>query len=185
MARTPSSMKELGTQAPDFQLQDVVTGKTVSRTDVAGPEGNAGDVHLPALPVRQARAGRACENRARLRGPRRRHRRHQLERRGVASGRQPDETRVSGAGAAVHVSVPVRRDTGRGARVRRAVHAGLFPLRRAGTARLPRPARRQPAGQRHSRDRQGFARGARRGDCRPRRLPAEQRPSLGCNIKWR
>ena len=39
MARTPSSMKELGTQAPDFQLPDVVTGKAVSRRDVAGPKG--------------------------------------------------------------------------------------------------------------------------------------------------
>ena len=39
MARTPSSMKELGTQAPDFALRDVVTGTTVSRKDAAGPNG--------------------------------------------------------------------------------------------------------------------------------------------------
>lgn len=32
-------MKELGTQAPDFALRDVVTGTTVSRLDVAGPKG--------------------------------------------------------------------------------------------------------------------------------------------------
>ena len=32
-------MKELGTQAPDFALRDVVTGKTVSRKDAAGPNG--------------------------------------------------------------------------------------------------------------------------------------------------
>lgn len=32
-------MKELGTQAPDFELPDVVTGRTVSRKDVAGPKG--------------------------------------------------------------------------------------------------------------------------------------------------
>jgi peroxiredoxin len=32
-------MKDLGTQAPDFSLPDVVTGKTVSRKDVAGPSG--------------------------------------------------------------------------------------------------------------------------------------------------
>lgn len=32
-------MKELGSQAPDFELPDVVTGKTVSRKDVAGPKG--------------------------------------------------------------------------------------------------------------------------------------------------
>jgi peroxiredoxin len=32
-------MKELGTQAPDFELPDVVTGRAVSRKDVAGPKG--------------------------------------------------------------------------------------------------------------------------------------------------
>src|SRR5215207_11261660 len=39
MARTPSSMKALGSRAPDFELQDVVTGRSVSRQDVAGPKG--------------------------------------------------------------------------------------------------------------------------------------------------
>src|SRR5687767_15467011 len=39
MARTPSSMKELGSQAPDFALRDVVSGKTVSRKDAAGAKG--------------------------------------------------------------------------------------------------------------------------------------------------
>jgi peroxiredoxin len=32
-------MKELGTRAPDFTMRDVVTGATVSRADVAGPTG--------------------------------------------------------------------------------------------------------------------------------------------------
>lgn len=32
-------MKELGSQAPDFALRDVVSGKTVTRTEVAGPKG--------------------------------------------------------------------------------------------------------------------------------------------------
>ena len=32
-------MKDLGTQAPDFTLPDVVTGKLVTRKDVAGPSG--------------------------------------------------------------------------------------------------------------------------------------------------
>jgi peroxiredoxin len=32
-------MKELGTAAPDFELRDVVTGRAVSRKDVAGPKG--------------------------------------------------------------------------------------------------------------------------------------------------
>ena len=32
-------MKELGTNAPDFELKDVVTGRSVSRRDVAGAKG--------------------------------------------------------------------------------------------------------------------------------------------------
>jgi peroxiredoxin len=39
MARTPSSMKPLGSFAPDFNLPDVVTGKAVSRESAAGPRG--------------------------------------------------------------------------------------------------------------------------------------------------
>jgi peroxiredoxin len=39
MARTPSSMVALGSQAPDFRLRDVVTGKIVTRNDASGPEG--------------------------------------------------------------------------------------------------------------------------------------------------
>lgn len=39
MARTPSSMKPLGSKAPDFALPDVVSGKTVTRSEAAGPKG--------------------------------------------------------------------------------------------------------------------------------------------------
>ena len=39
MARTPSSMTPLGTEAPDFTLPDVVTGARVSRKDVTGSMG--------------------------------------------------------------------------------------------------------------------------------------------------
>jgi peroxiredoxin len=39
MARTPSSMVALGSAAPDFSLSDVITGRTVTRKDVAGPKG--------------------------------------------------------------------------------------------------------------------------------------------------
>ena len=40
MARTESTMElELGTQAPDFALPDVVTGKTVQRDDFRGQKG--------------------------------------------------------------------------------------------------------------------------------------------------
>ena len=36
MAQTASTMLELGTQAPDFALKDAVSGRTVSRSDFAG-----------------------------------------------------------------------------------------------------------------------------------------------------
>ena len=36
MARTPSTMLELGTPAPDFSLPEPASGKTVSRSDFAG-----------------------------------------------------------------------------------------------------------------------------------------------------
>jgi peroxiredoxin len=39
MARTESTMLELGTIAPDFALTDVVTGKTVRRDDFSGQKG--------------------------------------------------------------------------------------------------------------------------------------------------
>lgn len=39
MALTPSTMLELGTRAPDFRLKDVVSGGTVSLDEVAGEKG--------------------------------------------------------------------------------------------------------------------------------------------------
>ncbi len=39
MARTASTMLALGTTAPDFSLLDVVSGKTITRDQVAGPRG--------------------------------------------------------------------------------------------------------------------------------------------------
>jgi peroxiredoxin len=39
MARTPSTMIELGTEAPDFRLPDVATGQPVALADFAGKKG--------------------------------------------------------------------------------------------------------------------------------------------------
>lgn len=39
MARTPSNMIDLGTQAPDFALPDTTSGNTVRYADVAGKNG--------------------------------------------------------------------------------------------------------------------------------------------------
>ncbi|MSO56553.1 MAG: thioredoxin family protein [Acidobacteria bacterium] len=39
MARTPSSMVALGGRSPDFRLPDVITGAMVTRDDASGPKG--------------------------------------------------------------------------------------------------------------------------------------------------
>jgi len=39
MARTPSNMLPLGTQAPDFKLINTVTGQTLRLQDLKGPQG--------------------------------------------------------------------------------------------------------------------------------------------------
>jgi len=39
MARTPSTMLELGTKLPAFSLPDAVSGRTVSSKEIAGPKG--------------------------------------------------------------------------------------------------------------------------------------------------
>lgn len=39
MARTPSTMVALGTMAPDFNLPDTITGKAISLKDVKGDKG--------------------------------------------------------------------------------------------------------------------------------------------------
>lgn len=39
MARTPSNMIDLGTRAPDFSLPDTISGRTLSFADVAGSNG--------------------------------------------------------------------------------------------------------------------------------------------------
>ena len=54
MAQTESTMLELGTLAPDFALTDVVSGEDGAPRRFSREEGAAGDVHLRALPVREA-----------------------------------------------------------------------------------------------------------------------------------
>lgn len=40
MAATPSSMLSLGTKLPEFSLNDAVTGKSVTASDLLGPKGS-------------------------------------------------------------------------------------------------------------------------------------------------
>ena len=54
MAKTLSTMLDLGTTAPDFTLPDVVSGKPMALGDFTGQQGAARNVHLSPLSVRQA-----------------------------------------------------------------------------------------------------------------------------------
>jgi len=59
----PSTMLPLGTKAPEFELPDVTTGRTVSNTDFAERQGAPRHVHLPALPyVANVRTGLASSS---------------------------------------------------------------------------------------------------------------------------
>ena len=95
--------------------------------------------------------------------------------------------RGDGAGdrrARVHVPVPDRRHAGGRQGVRRRLHARPVPVRRRSASRLPRPVRRHPARQRDPRD-GGRPRRRRRRRARGTPMPADQRPSVGCSIKWK
>ena len=52
---TESTMLALGSEAPDFSLPDVVSGKTVSLSEFSGEQALLVMFICPALPLRQAR----------------------------------------------------------------------------------------------------------------------------------
>ena len=102
--------------------------------------------------------------------------------------RQLSRRRVRQAGralarAGLRLSVPARRGAGCRARVRRGVHAGHLRLRPRSPARLPRAHRRFVEGREpcHAARAGGGDRGAGGGQA----PSPEQRPSMGCSIKWR
>ena len=101
-------MVALGSAAPDFALHDVVTGKTVSRVDVAGPKGMLAMFicrHCPFVKHVQEELAKIGRDYAKS---------------GVGivaisandesahPGRQPGESGRHVEGAGVHVSVSVR-----------------------------------------------------------------------------
>ncbi len=67
MARTPSNMIALGTAAPDFSLPDTVSGRTLSFADIAGTKGTVVMFicnHCPYVKLLEedlARFGRECQ----------------------------------------------------------------------------------------------------------------------------
>ena len=184
MARTPSTMLPLGTAAPTFHLPDTDGGPSPCPTS----PGRALVVificnHCPFVKHVRARA-RAARRATTPRGLAVVAINSQRRRR-LPGGRARDDAALDAGEARATFPVPLRRDAGGGAGLPRRLHAGLLPLRPRADARLPRAARRQPSRQRHAGDRRRPARRARRGARRRGRRRADQRPSIGCNIKWK
>ena len=139
----PSSMKALG-PGPRFPLQDVVTAKPTSRTDVAGPRAcsrcsSAGTARSSST------CRRACDDRPRLRAGRGVGI-VAIQLNDVASHPEDSPTKLAyQAQGCSSIFLISSTSPGGRARVRRAVHAGLFSLRRRWAAGLSSGTRRRPA----------------------------------------
>ena len=185
MSLTESTMLELGTIAPDFALTDVVTGKTVRRDDFRGQKALLVMficTHCPYVKHIEKVSGRS---RQRLRRQAARHRRHQQQRCNYASRRQPRRTQDS--------------------RLRPAVSSFLICM----TRRRPWPMPTRPPARRifffstrisassiaasSTQSRPGNGVPVTGEDLRAaidmvlagKPVPTDQRPSIGCNIKWK
>ena len=185
MAQTASTMLlPLGATAPSFDLADP-SGRRFSLESFDGSPALLVAFICSHCPfVKHVRAGFAVarggvpEARGRGRGDR-------LQRReGLSRGRAGGHG-GGGEGGRLHLPLPLRRDAGGGEGLRGGVHAGLLPVRPRAAALLPRADGRQPAGQRRAGDRARTCarRSTRCSTGRP--APEVQRPSLGCNIKWK
>ena len=156
MVRTPSTMLPLGTKAPDFSLVNV-DGRTVSLADFDDAPALLVIFmcnHCPFVKhLADALAQFAAEYMAK----------------GVAvvginsndvanyPADSPEQMVREAEERGYQFPVSVRRDAGSGQGVSRRLHARFLPVRSRSAARLSRPVRRQPAGQRHPDHRQRSA----------------------------
>ncbi len=97
----------------------------------------------------------------------------------------PEAMKAEGGGVRLHLPLPGRRGPERGQGLPGRLHPGLLPVRRQRRAGLPRPVRHQPAEERRSRSPATTWRPPPRRCWRAARSPEDQRPSIGCNIKWK
>ena len=170
MAATESTMLGLGTAAPDFELPDVVSDRTV-RLDSFTRKGllvmflcrhcpyvmhiapglaalakDYAGTDLDIVAISSNDAGAVSRRRARWAAP-------------------------DGARARLLVPLLPRRNAASGQGVSGRLHARFLPLRRGPQAGVPRPVRRFAAEQRRAGDGPGFAGGHRCHALRPRRSP--------------
>ena len=177
-------MKALGSQAPDFELPDVVTGKTVSRKDVAGPKGMLVTFicrHCPFVKHVQdelAKIGR--DYTARGIGI------VAISSNDVTSHPEDSPTKLAYQAQELQLNFPYLFDESQ--EVARAYDAQCTPdfflydahgaLVYRGQLDDSRPGNGIPVTGRDLRE-------ALDALIAGRAVPAEQRPSIGCNIKWR
>ena len=177
-------MVALGTQAPDFALPDVTTGELVRRSDFDAKKGPPGDVHLPALPVCPARPEGTRRAWPGLPGPGRGDRGDQRQRpRRLPGGRSREPGRGGpGGGYPFPYLFDETQEVAKGYSVactpdfflfdadRKLAYRGQFDSSRPGTG-VP------VTGQ--------DLRAAIDAVLADRPVPQDQRPSVGCTIKWR
>ena len=177
-------MKELGSQAPDFALRDVVSGKTVSRKDVAGSKGMLAMFicrHCPFVKHVQdelAKIGRDYAGRGIGIVA--------ISSNDVTSHPEDSPTKLAYQAQELQFNFPYLFDESQD--VARAYDAQCTPdfflydrdgkLVYRGQLDDSRPGNDIPV---TGKD----LRGALDGLIAGRAIPTEQRPSIGCNIKWR
>ena len=183
MAETPSTMVDLGSKAPDFRLPDT-DGRMVSLGDFEGAPALLVVFICNHCPfVKHIRFGLA----------------HFAEDTGSAAWRWSGSTRTTspatrptrrtdGGGeedGRLHLPLPVRRDPGGREGLPRRLHAGLLPLRPgpplwsiAGSSTTAAPSNGEPV---TGADLRAAADDVLAGEP----VPADQKPSIGCNIKWK
>ena len=183
MVRTPSTMLPLGTPAPDFQLMNV-DGREDIAQGLWRRAGAVGDLHVQPLPVRHPCGQRAGQLTSEYIG------------RGVAvvginsndASQHPadsPEQMVAEAESRGYAFPYLYDET---QQVAQAYHAACTPdfflFDRNERTRVPRATRRQPTRQRRPRNGGGSAAGA-DAVLAGKEPPADQKASLGCNIKWK
>jgi hypothetical protein len=184
MSLTESTMLSLGTIAPDFALTERSDRQDRPPRRLLRPEGPARPLHLHPLPLREAHQSGPGRARQGLRRQAHRHRRHQQQRRKPTPPTAPPDS---------------------SSRLRPS--ASSFPT--CTTSRSPWPTPTRPPAPRTSFSSTAIFRLVYRGQfdsSRPgngvpvtgedlraaidlvlagKPVPTEQRPSIGCNIKWK
>ena len=183
MAETPSTMVPLGTAAPDFRLPDT-DGTLVSRDDFKETPSLLVMFICNHCPfVKHIRDGLAQFGRD-YQATRPGDRGDQLQRRRCVSRRQPGEDGQGEAGSRIRFPLSVRRDAAGREGLPRRLHARLLPVRHG---------RRLVYRGQFDDSRPGNGRPVTGADLRAaldavlagKPVPAQQKPSIGCNIKWK